>query len=143
MTKEYKYPDPEYIRINEADLKLHLINFAKANKSKITIRDLIILIPAWAVLFTADFKLLFGLDPVIIKSLYAGLLIFGTAIYFNQFFWSLRRLYNWLKDKIFFNSKKKKNIILSEYCENTAFIADPTKKVESVKEISRLYKLKK
>lgn len=79
-TEIHKYPDPNKIEINEADFELELRNYRRSLKNKISWSDLLLLIPAWAILFTSNFRDFWIFSGEQIKGAYFILIAIGTLI---------------------------------------------------------------
>lgn len=137
----YVYPTPDDIVINEADFKLHLQDFGEANRNKISWRDILVFVPAWAVLLTADFKSVefyWKINGPSLKGFYAALLVIGTLSHFKKISWHVKRFSFWFGKKIkgWFSKKvKTEDLKLSDYCKQLKHISDPIDKVEAIKSI--------
>lgn len=134
--RSHEYPNPERIGINEADLKLHFQDFGEANQNKISWKDILILVPAWAVLLTADFRDTWLIKGSELRGFYAALLILGTLSYLKIIWWHIQHLLMWLTKKIkeWFRGTSD-NLWLSDYCKKYKHLSDSVDKVESIKTI--------
>ena len=52
----FRYPRPNNLCVNEADLQLMLLEQGKNNHCKVRMADFLLLISTWAILFTADMR---------------------------------------------------------------------------------------
>lgn len=140
-SRHHIYPSPDDITINEADFKLQLQDFGKANKNKISWKDILILISAWAILVTANFNSIevpWKIDGLTLRGLYAALLVIGTLGYFIKIWWHVQRLVLWATKKIgmwIFKIDESGHVKLSDYCKKYGHISNAVDKVESIKTI--------
>jgi len=82
--KIYKYPESDKIQIDRANLELRLRDYKTFVKSKFAWKDLLILIPAWAILFTSNFNNIWILSGEAVKGVYLAFMVFGTLDLFKN-----------------------------------------------------------
>jgi len=75
----HKYPYPDKIQIDKASLELKLREYKAAIKSGFAWRDLLFLIPAWAILCTSNFNSIWLLSEEALKGIYLAFMLIGTV----------------------------------------------------------------
>jgi len=80
VRKVYTYPDPDEIKINEANLELRLRDCKDHLKNRPSWSDLLILVPAWAILFTSNFHNILIFSGAQLKGAYSVFMIIGTLL---------------------------------------------------------------
>lgn len=141
--RPFIYPTPDSITMNEADFKLHLRDFGEANQNKISWKDLLILVPAWAVLLTANFKDVGFINGFELRGLYAALLLLGTLSYFKIIWWNMQYLSVLIFKKIarwVLKKEKDDPLRLSDYYRKYRHLTNPVDKVESIKTVINEFK---
>jgi len=83
-SKIYKYPDPDKIQINKANFELKLRDYKIKVKSKFIWKDLLFLVPAWAILLTSNFNSVWFLSGEAVKGVYLAFMVFGTLDLFKN-----------------------------------------------------------
>ena len=76
--KIHKYPDPDKVEINEADFQLILRDYESFMKDKISWSDLLVLMPAWAILLTSNFNGFLVFSGEELKGMYLALMLLAT-----------------------------------------------------------------
>ncbi len=92
MGKLYKYPDPDEITINEADLMLKLRDFRRALKNRPTWSDFLVLVPAWAILLTSDFEGFWKIPAKQVEGIYTAIIGIVTIVVIYRFFKSIKEI---------------------------------------------------
>lgn len=82
--ESYKYPDPDQLQINEADLKLKFAEYYEAVKSRFSLLDIFVIVPAWLPVFLSDFNEFYGIPGHVLVGSYSALI--GLA----SLWWILR-----------------------------------------------------
>src|SRR3989344_4080684 len=128
MPKYYKYPNPDFVSINEADFKILMNDFGEANRTRVSFKDILIIVPAWVVIFTAKFNEIGGISGLTLMGFYAALMVCGTLIYiigaYPQIKHWIRKIifinlaFRWLGKKIFIDcisERKRLNLLYEKY----------------------------
>jgi len=117
------YPKSKNLHINQSDLKLELIHFAKANENKPNIGLVIGIISVWIAIFTGDFHDAFGLSADNIRTAIIVLALFSTFILATSL-WIV--LYRFMVSLSFV----RKKIDRKEWIDKNEI--DPERKAESI-----------
>lgn len=99
-TRIYRYPDPDKVQINKANFELKLRDYKTNIKSKFARKDLLLLVPAWAILFTSNFNSIWFLSGEEIKGIYLAFMIFGTLDSFKNKIPVIKNFFNGNSDVI-------------------------------------------
>jgi hypothetical protein len=83
-SKIYKYPNPDKIQINKANFELKLRDYKASVKNKFAWKDLLFLLPAWAILLTSNFNNVWLLSGEEVKGIYFAFMVFGTLDLFKH-----------------------------------------------------------
>ena len=83
--KHHKYPSPDKITIDEANFELQLEEYHKAIKSKPSLTDFLIIVPAWAIIFTSDFRGFLGFSGEVVKGFYIASIAIATVTIVARF----------------------------------------------------------
>lgn len=90
--KAHKYPDPDEIRINEADLMLKLRDFRRALKNRPSWSDFLVLVATWTILFTSNFRGFWGFTGEEVEGIYLTIVGIVTVVVIYRFFKSVREI---------------------------------------------------
>jgi hypothetical protein len=78
--KEVAYPDSKNLKINQSDLKLELIHFAKANEQKPNLSLFLGIASIWITIFTADFRAFLWVSANDLQIIVICLAFFSTVL---------------------------------------------------------------
>lgn len=78
IARLYKYPLSDSIKINESDLTLKLRDFKQAIERHPCWNDFLLLVPAWAILFTSTFHDFRGISGEKLRGAYFAFLFLGS-----------------------------------------------------------------
>ncbi len=100
----YVYPDPDRVEINEADLKLKLVEQNKHIRGEVKMTDFLLLVSIWAILFTAELKDFWMIPGKEFRGVLFILVLISTAGFICKLFKSVkfvRNFLSWVGKKIF------------------------------------------
>lgn len=114
----YTFPRSEQITIDKANLQIQLDKFKNAIIDTFSfdsfISILITISAVWVPLFTSEFKSVFGLSDIFVKSVYVGFSSIVTFYVVYKYIFKPINLYFFQEDNSSSNSEKMAQIILDK-----------------------------